>query len=132
MQAFDPEREELEFLAGDQPLPEKGLVSTTDLTQTAKAHPMIRYKDRVIEADLYEMGGQLMVHLLCPRCRHALKISSERKHMEWDRESLSVEPFTCTWELGRDTSGTDGDHIAFGLGLCGWRVAIDKNVARDA
>lgn len=143
---FDKEREELVHLAGDQPDPLTGMpgvetaragggiMSTVRMTKSAAGHPKVRYKDFVLELDVYEPpGAPRYVHLICPRCRHALRITEDRKAMEYDPTRdvenggrISVEKFTCTWELPEDR------RMEFGLGLCRWTVAIDNNVARDA
>lgn len=163
--AFDPDREELVPMQGDpqdvhasdvyqqgQGLDPGGsgmvgMASQMNLQKTALGHPLIRYKDIVLEADVYaEPGGGLIVNLYCPRCRHSLTIRSEHKAVEFEpqthldkatgrrvkRGKISVEPFRCTWENGRDTDATGADRMQFGLGLCNWTVAIDNNVARDA
>ncbi len=79
-----------------------------------------------------------MVHLICPRCKHTLSIRGDRKHIEFatsggpaGKGELSVEAFQCTWELpgvGKHIPGVVGG----GLSLCKWKVAIDKNIAKDA
>lgn len=144
---IDPRREELVHLAGDAPDPlaevhgfeharGTGIASTVNLTKTAKGHPKIRYKDFLITADVYELAGEPMkIHLICPRCRHALWIRADRKHIDYDVTAdvdnggrLSVEPFMCTWELDAEPGAR---RMEFGLSLCKWRVAIDNNVARD-
>jgi hypothetical protein len=163
--AFDPDREELVPLQGDpndvhasdvyqqaQQLDPSGsgrlgMASQMNLQKTALGHPLIRYRDVVIEADVYADGaGGLIVNIYCPRCRHSLSIPSTRKAIEFEpqatldkatgqiqkRGKISVEPFRCTWELGRGTDATAGDRMNFGVGLCNWTVAIDNNVARDA
>ncbi len=105
--------------------------------------PLIRYRDLVMEVDVYPLPGlatapgvpQFEIVLLCPRCStpdhpHHLRITSDRKHIElemvsehsYDGARLSVEGFECTWEAGLER----------GSGLCRWKVAIDKNVAKDA
>lgn len=123
--SFDPKAEEVYQIKGD---PKHGMSSTMNLTKTALGRPFVRYKDRISEADVYEMQGQLMVHMFCPRCGNTLRITSDRKRIDYDREAnlLSVEPFECTWELD-----TDSRRMEFGLGLCRWRVAIDRNIAKD-
>lgn len=147
---LDPEREELVHLAGDAPDPLAGMAgvehahgggftSTVRMTKAAKGHPMIRYKDKIVEADVYELDGEpLRVHLICPRCStptapHGLNITADRKAIEYDPTRnvdaggrLDVEVFECTWEL------PEGRRQAFGLSLCRWRVAIENNIARDA
>lgn len=135
---FDPQREELYHIAGDAPDPsgltdKRGMQASVQLNRSAIAHPLIRWRDRVIEGDLYEMDGQLVLHILCPRCStpealHALLIKAGQKAIEWDAERglLSVERFECTWEL------PEGRRVEFGAGLCRWRVAIERNVAKEA
>jgi hypothetical protein len=96
-----------------------------------------RAGDFVLECDVYpgEQTGTFVVVLYCPKCStpkapHTLKITSDRKHIEFDAvtRKLSVEPFECTWELPEAANR----RIAFGAGLCRWRVGISNNVARDA
>lgn len=137
MGSFDPQREELVHLAGDAPDPSgSGLVghqASLNLSRTALGHPKIRYRDLVIEADVYALPGVPMyVHILCPKCRHALKIAEDRKHIEYDPKAgppqdggrISIEAFQCTWEM-------DDQRQQFGLSLCGWKVVVDNNIARD-
>lgn len=122
--------EEVFQICGDAPDPmgshRIGQEISADLTKTALGHPKIRYRDRIIEADVYGIDGSLMIHLICPKCStpdtvHALKISSDQKQISYDPSDgrLSIEPFSCTWEAPD------------GVGLCKWRVAIDDNVAKD-
>lgn len=108
--------------------------SELDLTKNAIGHPLIRWRDLVMEADVYHpMEGVLEVHIHCPKCStpddpHVLRITSERKSIEYDkkRNLLYVEPFECCWELPAER------RQEFGLGLCKWRVAIDGDRAVDA
>ncbi len=125
MPAHNPQREDLYHIAGD---PEHGVASTMRLTRTALGHPQVRYKDRVMELDVYEIHGRLMVHLLCPRCANALKITDDRKQMEYDARAnvISIEAFRCTWELDPER------RMEFGVGMCNLTIGITKNVARDA
>lgn len=165
--AFNPQTEQLEFIAGDQPAVVQqgraadpmgtGLVgnhSTVRLDKSALGHPLVRYKDHVLECDIYPLlgaawdgasAGALEVILICPNCRHQLRVTSDKKAIEFApgmpelddagqpivRGTLSVEPFQCTWELDttRDVKATVQSH---GDNICRWRVGIDKNVARDA
>lgn len=136
-QVYNPAREELVHIAGDAPDPMgSGLMgkhSSLRLTKTAAGHPLIRYKDRVLEADVYlseptlANPASIMVHLICPRCLNALRISNDKKAMEYDAatDTLSVERMRCTWELG-------AERREFGIGMCNWTVAIDHNIAKDA
>jgi uncharacterized protein YbaR (Trm112 family) len=143
MPLYDEKREELVHLAGDVAdyagnSHVRGYQSSLNLGKHPDVkHPKVRYKDFLIECDVYQYPeAPLEVVLICPRCRNTLKISEERKQLEYDPSRnqdagghLSVEPFTCTWEI--DPS-KDGRRMDFGLGLCGWRVGITDNVARDA
>lgn len=138
MGSFDPQREELVHLAGDAPDPMGtgllGQQASVNLTKTALGHPKIRYRDVVIEADVYALPGEPMhVHILCPKCRNALRIPADRKRIEYDPKGgppqdggrISIETFECTWEVSADRQ-------QFGVGLCRWRVAVENNIARDA
>jgi hypothetical protein len=136
--AHNPQTEELIHLAGDAPDPDgselRGRQSTMRLTKTALGRPAVRYEHGVqsfvLDCDVYEMpGAGLMVHLICPRCRHALRLTSERHVIEYDARDglLSVQRLACVWELEGD--GAVAEH--FGTSLCRWTAAIDRNVARD-
>lgn len=111
-----------------------GLAQDMRVDRMAEAHPVIHYKGFVLDCDLYIAPGgvELSLILICPKCHNQLKISSKDKQIGWDGRNVSVEPFTCTWEIGRGTDGTESDRIAYGLGLCNWRVGINNGVARDA
>lgn len=112
----------------------RGAASAVGFTKFALGHPVVRYKDRLITCDVYAVGDELMIHLICPRCENALQIKSCNKAINYDQATneLSVERVGCTWELGRGTEATRGDRIAFGVGLCNWTVVVDRNVAKDA
>ena len=128
MKLYDEKREELYHISGDM---DHGLAVDLDLTKTALGKPMVRYKDRIMQAEVYPSPDKkgLMVHIHCPRCTHVNVIRTERKHIEYDPETndLSIEPYECTWELG----DRDNERIAFGIGLCRLRIAIDHNIAKD-
>lgn len=135
---YDPSKESLYQIAGDVPDPSgrdphlRGQQSTMDFTQGAMAKPLIRWRDFVIEADVYRIDGKLVVHIICPKCStpekpHGLYIREDQKALEWDEERrvLSVAPFECSWEL------PEGRRQEFGIGMCRWRVAIEKNFCRE-
>lgn len=162
MNAFNPQTEKLEFLAGDKVVQERsyqdpngplGGHQTVRLDKAAIGHPYVRYRDRVLELDVYPLLGdgtqeagapeRLEVILICPRCQHELRITSDRKAIDYTpgapvlevegsqpswqvRGTISIERFQCTWES--DTRAAVTGH---GENLCRWRVAIDKNIARD-
>jgi hypothetical protein len=117
---------DMTHIAGDV---DHGIEITHDLTQSAKAKVKLRYQELVITCEIYEVGGELSVHTLCPRCHNALWISGRNKKIDYDPErGLFVEPFTCAWELPDDErSGRE-----FGLGLCNLRMVYDGKVAREA
>jgi len=150
---------ELVQIAGDAPDPTgtgpSGRATTYQLNRTAVAHPRIWYRDRVITADVYKHAGEpMMVHLICPRCRHALRITSDRKDISLDltvppprslladlppaeREGaiasgrIDVSAFECPWELP-DAGEHEPGLVTGGMTLCRWKVGIEHNVARDA
>jgi hypothetical protein len=128
MRAYDPNTEELYHIAGDAPDPSGtellGMQSSIQASRPS-TRVMVRYRDVVLEIDVYQTKESLAFNLLCPRCRHSLWIRAEQKSIEWNGKMLSVEPFGCTWEL-------DDDRHQFGMNLCNWKVAIDNNIAKDA
>lgn len=132
--AYDPSREDLYHVAGDM---DTGVTTSANLTGGAAGHPQIRYSGRagdfVMTADVYIADNEVMVHLICPKCRNALSIKNKNKQLDYNivTQELSVEPFSCSWELGH-SDATKNDHMDFGIGLCRHRMAIDKNVAKDA
>lgn len=112
----------------------RGVAPTINLGRTAIAHPLVRYKEHVLEVDVHlDQDGQLYCLLICPKCRHQLRVHSSRKAIEFDPEAgpaqnrgrLSIERFQCTWEI-------DDTRQAFGLSLCKWTAAIEDNIAKDA
>lgn len=146
-----PKKRELFHIAGD---PEHGYSATMDLTSQAAGHPVIFYKDRVLVADVYALPDEPMyIHLLCPFStpneKHGLRISQERKLIEYDPAGivppppnwtqqqllecfpqglgglLNVEEFSCTWEAEPEL------RRQFGMSMCPWKVVIENNVARD-
>jgi hypothetical protein len=136
---FDPNKEELytikEDIAGPGAHPDQmvsGVQSTMNFTRTALGHPKIRYKDVIMEADVYKAGDLLTVFCYCPRCRHNLSIRSDNKQIAYDPETnvLSIEPFQCPWEITEDL--LPGQIRKFGFSLCRLRIAIDNNLAKDA
>ncbi len=126
-----------------------GASSHINLERAALAHPLIRLAKpegevAIIEADVYaaEVEGGLEILILCPRCRQQLRITSDRKEMQFEptppefdprrqamvvRGKLSIEPFQCTWEMP-DAPGRS----PFGSTLCRWAVGVDNNLARSA
>ena len=130
--AYNPKTEEIFHIAGDE---DRGIASTMTLSKNVFARPQVRYAspvygDMILECDVYKAENELTVHLICPKCRHNLQISSKRKAIELDSDGkLSIEPFQCTWELNDELLGEKRD---FGFSLCRWTAAIDKGVIRHA
>lgn len=96
------------------------------------AHPRIVYKDKLIEGDLYfDDGGKLLLIIYCPKCLHMLTIRESHKQMHWDGKNISVEPFTCTWEMDNEAPVARGVNLS-SMNLCRWKVGIKDGKALDA
>jgi len=144
-------------IAGDDPTGitgARGMHSTTYL-EHGKHEVIVTYRDMFLTVDVYLLPGQPPeIHLICPRCHHASRISGDQKAIDFDPAAvnpqwleaaranhrdlaavagigrLSVEPFECTWEIGADAHVSGGVHT--GASLCRLRLAIEDNCARDA
>ena len=131
-----------------------GLAPGYNFTGSAEGHPVLYYRHKggnefLITADVYRVeGAPLYVILYCPLCRNSLKIAQDNKAIEWEpdgrarlsvrdeeitaalgvvpRGVLSVEAFQCAWEVEPTL------RRSFGFAVCPWRVAIERNVVRDA
>lgn len=121
-----------------------GASSGVRLDKTKDATVVIRYKDRVIEADVYAFpGSPIKIVLFCPRCGNALSIESDKKRIDFEKHApqsvgdfinmgrLNIEPFECTWELPDAGVHVPGIQSA-GTSLCRWKVGISDNIALDA
>jgi len=121
-----------------------GASSGVALDKTKDATVVVRYKDKLLEVDVYAFPGVPMkLVLLCPRCGNALNIESDKKQMQLEKiapqrvgeftnmAKLSVEPFECTWELPDAGVHVPG-LVSAGTSLCRWRVGISNNIAKDA
>jgi hypothetical protein len=132
--AYDPSKEDIFQVAGDA---DHGISTTARLNRNAAGQPQVRYSGKlgefIMEVDVYIQDGQTMAHLICPKCRNALWIRTPNKQVDYDiaNDLLSCERSQCTWEMGR-SDATEGDRIDYGLGLCRFTFAIDKNRAKDA
>lgn len=149
-------KREMAQIAGDQLDPTgrtnlRGLARTTRL-DGGKHETLVLFRgktaDFVLTVDVYAIPGEpLQVHYICPRCHKQGRITQDAKQMAWaptenrvldlpDGQKtrtngvLSVEPFQCTWEVGSETH-TPGIR-AGGLTLCGQKLVIDDNIAREA
>lgn len=123
---YDQNKYELEYVAGDKPVDmDKGI--TTSVNVQAHATAWIRYREQILECELYVAGTEMTLHMLCPKCRHGLKISNKNKEMDWDGKYISVERSGCTWEID--------DMLAAGVlthtNLCNFKFVIDRGMMRD-
>lgn len=129
-------KSDLVHIAGDY---DHGMTATHNFAGRAGARSAVvmyygRYKTldgTRMECEVYpDLGEGSMVNLLCPRCQNSLRISGKNKRIDFDPRTgrLSVEPFTCTWEMDW---GNTNRRMEFGISLCNTKLAIDNNVARD-
>lgn len=162
MSLYDSAREEMEVLGGDyarspadgirqgvmaDPKGErgKGLASQHNFDHN-KVTAVIRYKDRAIEADVYALpGAPIHVVILCPKCGSASTIRAEKKAIDWQPHepravgklvncgTLSIEPFECPWEMPDAGAHEPGANKILGTAnMCRLKIAVDKNIAKDA
>ncbi len=146
-------------LAGDVPDPtgvssHRGSQATRDLS-AGKIEVVVVYKGLFLTVDVYVVPGEpLRVHLHCPGCRKLLMVSADRKDVDFEAHApnpvqgevlatgdpdliatgasgrLSIGPFQCTWERGKDAHVPGEGRV--GTSLCRLRIAIDDNRAKDA
>lgn len=136
----------------------RGIASTMNMANTAEAHPLVFYRDRVLEVDLFAMPGHPKhIHLLCPHStdeyKHSLRIPEERKAIDFEPDAIVRIPSGFTLEalveagllaagaqirgrLNVEAFGCTWEaepelRRQFGLSACAWRVVIENNVARD-
>lgn len=165
MSLYDAAREEMQVLGGDyaqnpygdrsvrqgvmrDPAGERGagLASQTNFDHN-KVTTVIRYGDRLIEADVYALkGAPVHVVILCPRCGNASTIRGEKKAIDWRPHApeklgelvncgkISIEPFECAWELpeaGRHNQRNTSQIIGTAP-LCRLKLGVTNNIAKDA
>lgn len=144
-----PGAKELVHLAGDA---DTGMTSTIRMDGGKSEvfaiyrgrHTPPEYPDGLrLTIDVYQIEGEpLQVHLICPKCRHQLRATSDRKQISWEPDlhsrdggKLEVSPFQCTWEMPEAGAHTPGI-LAGGLTLCQWKGVIEhkggRNIVRDA
>lgn len=136
MEAHAKAPHEIVHIAGDE---DHGVNVTHDITKTAKAKVQLIYRGRhrgrylykPIECEVYEAGGELSVHTICPRCAMGQMIYASAKSIEYDAErGLFIEAFECPGDFA-ETAGADGRHN-FGMGLCKARLVYDGFEVKDA
>ncbi len=130
--------EDEKWLAGDAP-PPKGVMFGHD-SRLHAAHPTIKYKGRYrppefggkdgylkIVPDVWAVEGEIQVLWCCPRCNNQFMLYSSKGRIEWDGTYLSMESFKCAYELGL----RGDERISFGLNVCGAKIAVERNIAKD-
>lgn len=149
---------ELVQVAGDQ---DRGISSTVRADRSAIAHPLYWYKGVGIGvADVYKLPNEpLYIHIICPKCHHALTISQTRKAIDFEvgqhvhkptdqdlarvdntASSASSPPMQhalqsfgkLSVETFECTWEMGKDRQQFGVSLCKFRAAIDNNVIKEA
>lgn len=101
--------EELFEIQGDAA---SGIVMDYNLDH-GKIEVPIRWRDRMMFVDVYEMGDHLMIHLLCPKCLQGLRVLSQKKRIRFLRAErrLSIERIGCS-RPECDWSAVTRDNIA--------------------
>lgn len=125
---YDQNKYELDYVT---PGEVKGNVDTGIVTSQnvrASATTYIRYRSQILECEVYNAGDELMIHMLCPKCGHGLKVTNKNKQMDWDGKYISIEPYACTWELDTNIAAGVFTHT----NLCNWKVGVTKGIAKDA
>ena len=128
--AYDPASEEIFHVAGDK---DTGISTTADMT-AGSIKVQLRYKGRfgdyVSTVDVYHIPGvETSVIMICPKCRHSLRMTSARKDVAWDPDKgIYISQSECTWEQ----DARDGERMDFGLYLCRFRFEIAGSEIRDA
>jgi hypothetical protein len=132
---YNTEKEEVEIVAGDRsgptsvvgnPYTKQGQTQSWELDKNVIARPQIRYKQQIIFCELYEMDGNLSLHIMCPQCLNMLWVREPNKKVDWSNGVISTEPFSCTWELN-----PNDPMRMFGVSLCRWSVGVQNGVALD-
>ena len=89
-----------------------------NLEKSAIGHPRIRHRSRITTADVYEMDGELMILMYCPRCQNTNRITSKMKSIRFTKNDrnggdIDIEAFRCTWPD------------------CGLRIRVRRNHAEE-
>ena len=116
---YDQRREELFTIKDDvvDPSGVSGLSGRSyDIHLDHGKYPVpIRWRDRVTEADVYELPDRLLVHMYCPRCTRCLKIESIKKRVVFTKGTgrIDIDRIRCSYEN------------------CDWSVVVENNIAKD-
>lgn len=75
----------------------------------------VRWRDRLLTVDVYELRDHLMIVLYCPKCHGGLRIRSVAKRIRFCRgdRRIDVEKIACPYPG------------------CDWRVVIEGNLAKS-
>ncbi|MDP2607309.1 MAG: hypothetical protein Q8S00_32630 [Deltaproteobacteria bacterium] len=156
-----PFEKEIFQVAGDPPTPDykpkNGVMPGYNLTNTATAKPVVLWQDRLLTLDLYTLpNAPAYLHLICPKCHNALKVSQDRKTFSFSANELPKKIAKKTGlqysELAADLGLTSIDQLRGVISIhdpiqctwetepelrrthdaiCNWRVVIEDNIARD-
>ena len=75
----------------------------------------VRWRNRMLTVDVYELHDHLMVVLYCPKCEQGLKIDSKKKHIRFCRGDRRID-------VGRIKCSHPG---------CDWTAVVEGNIAKD-
>ncbi len=94
---FDAKTEEVYDIKGDA---QHGMSMGYDMEKTKIGEPCVRFKDRLIWCDVYEMDKHLMIIWRCPRCTQDSNIKTGQKRIEYTpgSDKISIEAFGCRWD----------------------------------
>lgn len=137
-------KKEIYQITGDAPDPAstslRGVSSGFNFVNTATAHPVVLYRDRLLTLDVYSLPDQpLKVMLYCPRCEarrkpgapmvQSLTISQENKAIHFDPNTLPRIPGFTHGELAKylGLSSIDGlrGQISVEAFRCTWEEEPD-------
>ena len=111
---YDASKEEVYEIKGDA---HTGISAEYNLEKSAIGNPTVRYRDRLVTCDVYEMDKHLMIVWRCPSCTRDSTIKTGQKRVDYVPGSrlISIEPFGCRWEncdlkvVVKDSIATDWD-----------------------
>ena len=129
-------------------------VTTKHNLDVAKTEVLVYYRamDCWLTVDVYALPGEpVHIHLICPKCHHALRVQQKEKHIEVDLKAQSPLMRTILASPPADWTPDDlvylrakgewGDlsvepfqctwEIDRGQ-LCRWKAAIDRNIVKEA
>jgi len=133
---YNPQKEELVSIDGDwgeESRYNPGLTMSHHADHGTIILSLQRDPRVKFECEIYPSGegDHFILHMVCPRCRHALTINSRNKAMDLNQSTgiLNVEPSECTWELKPEEDPNAG--LLITAGLCRYRFAIENSMVRE-